>query len=52
MTIETDARSRHRPNLGHAQRPEQIKRLKRIALIRKVAEARARQAAQKESDRG
>lgn len=52
MTIETDAQSRHRPNLGHAHRPEAIRRLKRIALIRKVAEARARQAAQKEGSNG
>ena len=53
MTIDTDARDRHRPPGANAKRPEEIKRLKRIAMIRKQAEARKRaEQAQKESDHG
>jgi len=50
MTIADDVKDRRRPPMAPAMRPEQVAKRKRLARIRKLAEAKQRAAkAQKES---
>ena len=52
MTIADDVKDRRRPPMARAMRPEQVAKRKRLARIRKWAEARQRaEKAQKETSK-